>query len=217
MLAVLRADDLEAAVREAEAAFAQLQQSTRPQAEAALREAAASLLQASREVTRRRDLLKRQLIAHETLEQAVQVETVARTAAEQARLAARSLAAGNPNEAAARAREMCIRDRSFGLDPLQSGLITFASAAGAMFMKTLAARILRRFGFRPVLIANALAASVLLCAFGLFRADTPYPLLIGVLLASGCFRSLQFTSLNAITYADIEPESMGQALSLIHI
>jgi len=104
VLAVLRADDLEAAVREAEAALAQLQQSTRPQAQAALREAEARLLQASREVTRRRDLLKRQLIARETLEQAVQVETVARTAAEQARLAARSLAAGNPNEAAARAR-----------------------------------------------------------------------------------------------------------------
>ena len=104
VLAVLRADDLEAAVREAEAALAQLQQSTQPQAQAALREAEARLLQASREVTRRRDLLKRQLIARETLEQAVQVETVARTAAEQARLAARSLAAGNPNEAAARAR-----------------------------------------------------------------------------------------------------------------
>ena len=104
VLAVLRADDLEAVVRETEAALAQLQQSTRPQAEAALREAEARLLQASREVTRRRDLLKRQLIARETLEQAVQVETIARTGAEQARLAARSLAAGNPNEAAARAR-----------------------------------------------------------------------------------------------------------------
>ena len=104
VLAVLRADDLEATVREAEAALAQLQQSTRPQAQAVLREAEARLLQASREVMRRRDLLKRQLIARETLEQAVQVETVARTAAEQARLAARSLAAGNPNEAAARAR-----------------------------------------------------------------------------------------------------------------
>ena len=104
VLAVLRADDLEAAVREAEAAVAQLQQSTRPQAQAALREAEARLLQASREVTRRRDLFKRQLIARETLEQALQAETIARTAAEQARLAARSLAVGNPNEAAARAR-----------------------------------------------------------------------------------------------------------------
>jgi len=102
----------------------------------------------------------------------------------------------------------------FGLDPLQSGLITFTSAAGAMFMKTLAARILKRFGFRPVLVANALAASLLLCGFGLFRADTPYPLMIGVLLLSGCFRSLQFTSLNAIVYADVEQSRMAQASGL---
>ena len=104
VLAILRADDLEAAVREAEAALAQLQQSTRPQAQAALRETEARLVQASREAARRRDLFKRQLIARETMEQAMQAETVARTAAEQARLIARSLAAGNPNEAAARAR-----------------------------------------------------------------------------------------------------------------
>ena len=104
VLAVLRADDLEAAVREAEAALAQLQQSTRPQAQAALREAEARLAQAGREAQRRRDLFQRQAITRETMEQAIQAETIARTAAEQARLAARSLAAGNPNEAAARAR-----------------------------------------------------------------------------------------------------------------
>ncbi|MDX1554671.1 MAG: efflux RND transporter periplasmic adaptor subunit [Xanthomonadales bacterium] len=104
VLAVLRADDLEAAVREAEAAMAQLRESTRPRAQAALREAEARLAQASREVQRRRDLLQRQLIARETMEQAMQAETVARTAAEQARLAVRSLAAGHPDEAAASAR-----------------------------------------------------------------------------------------------------------------
>jgi len=104
VLAVLRADDLDAAVREAEAALAQLQQATRPQAQAALREAEARLLQASREATRRRDLFERQLIAREALEQALQVETVARAVAEQARLAARALAAGNATETAAQAR-----------------------------------------------------------------------------------------------------------------
>ena len=104
VLAVLRADDLESAAREAEAALAQLQQSTRPQAQAALREAEARLAQASREAARRRDLFQRQLIAREAMEQAAQAETIARSAAEQARLAASSLAEGNPNEAAARAR-----------------------------------------------------------------------------------------------------------------
>jgi len=102
----------------------------------------------------------------------------------------------------------------FGLDPLQSGLVTFTSTAGAMFMKVVAPRIIHRFGFRPVLVWNGLLASLLLCGFGLFRADTPYALMVGVLLASGCFRSLQFTSINAIAYADIDQPRMSQASSL---
>ncbi|ADV28016.1 major facilitator superfamily MFS_1 [Pseudoxanthomonas suwonensis 11-1] len=102
----------------------------------------------------------------------------------------------------------------FGLDPLQSGLVTFTSTAGAMFMKVVAPRVLHQFGFRPVLVWNGLLASALLAGFGLFRADTPYWLMVGVLLASGCFRSLQFTSINAIAYADISQERMSQASSL---
>lgn len=102
----------------------------------------------------------------------------------------------------------------FGLTPLQSGLLTFISAAGAMFMKTLAATILRRFGFRRVLLANAWVASVLLAGYGLFTAQTPHLLISAVLLVAGCFRSLQFTSLNAIAYAEVEPAQMGQASSV---
>lgn len=104
VLAVLRADDLEAAVREAEATLAQLQQSTRPQAQASLREAEARLAQAGREARRRRALFEQQMITREAMEQAMQAETIARAAAEQARLTVRSLVPGNPGEAAARAR-----------------------------------------------------------------------------------------------------------------
>lgn len=104
VLAVLRADDLEAALREAQAALAQLQQATRPQARASLREAQARLEQASREAGRRRDLFQKQMIAREAMEQAEQAETTARTALEQAELTLRALGAGNPGETAARAR-----------------------------------------------------------------------------------------------------------------
>jgi EmrB/QacA subfamily drug resistance transporter len=102
----------------------------------------------------------------------------------------------------------------FGLDPLQSGLLTFASAAGAMFMKTMAARIICRFGFRRVLVANALVASALLACYGLFRPDTPHVLVMAVLLVGGCFRSLQFTGLNAISYDEVDAHRMGQASSM---
>jgi HlyD family secretion protein len=104
VLALLRSDELDAAVREAEAALLQLQQSARPQAQAAWREAEAGREQASREAARRRDLFQRGLVAREAMEQAVQAETAARAAAERARLAARSLAAGSADETLARAR-----------------------------------------------------------------------------------------------------------------
>jgi HlyD family secretion protein len=104
VLAVLRADDLEAAVREARAELAQLEESTRPQAEAALREAEIALTQAARESQRRRALFQERAIPKEELERAVQAEAAARAAAEKARLVARSLVSGNPNETLARAR-----------------------------------------------------------------------------------------------------------------
>lgn len=116
ILAVLRADDLEAAVQEAEAALAELQLSTRPQADAALREAEAALNQAQREARRRRELFKERAIAREDLERAVQAEAAALAAAQQARLAAQSLSSGQPNEAVARARVASARaqlDKTF--------------------------------------------------------------------------------------------------------
>lgn len=111
VLAVLRADDLQAAADEAAAALEQLQRSARPQAQAARREAEARLAQASREAQRRRELFERQLVAREALELALQAETIARAGAEQARLAAADLAEGGPAETAARARLASARAR----------------------------------------------------------------------------------------------------------
>jgi EmrB/QacA subfamily drug resistance transporter len=102
----------------------------------------------------------------------------------------------------------------FGLSPVQSGLITFVSSIGAIFMKAVAARTLNLVGFRRVLIWNALAASALLAVFGWFRPSTPELVILAILFVSGCCRSLQFTSLNAISYADVEPERMAKASSL---
>lgn len=104
VLAILRADDLEAGLREAEAALTQLQQTSRPQAQASLREAQSRLAQASREANRRRDLFRQRMITNESMEQAIQIETAARTAFEQAQFIANSLATGSSGETAARAR-----------------------------------------------------------------------------------------------------------------
>ena len=63
----------------------------------------------------------------------------------------------------------------FGLTPFQSGLVTFASAVGAMGMKTLAARIIRAFGFRNMMTINAAVSAFFLAACALFTPTTPLP------------------------------------------
>jgi MFS family permease len=105
----------------------------------------------------------------------------------------------------------------FGLTPLQSGLVTFASAAGAMGMKTLAARIIRTFGFRNIMIINAVVSSVFLAACALFTISTPLLLIMILLVVGGFFRSLQFTAINTLAYAEVEPDRMSRATTLVSV
>ncbi len=101
----------------------------------------------------------------------------------------------------------------FGMTAFRSGLLTFAIAIGAFTMKFTAGPILRRFGFRNVLIANAILSSSFICFYALFTPATPHIVILGVLLVGGLFRSLQFTAINSLTYADIAQPAMSQATS----
>jgi MFS family permease len=103
----------------------------------------------------------------------------------------------------------------FGMNPLESGLLTFGSAAGALVMKTTAKPILRRFGFRTVLVVNAFTSVVFIATCGLFDPHTPAALMIGILVLGGFFRSLEFTSINALAYADVPAARMSRATSFV--
>ncbi len=102
----------------------------------------------------------------------------------------------------------------FNLSAFQAGLLTFTGAVGALLMKTTALPIIRRFGFRTVLIGNAVVVAMLSASYALFRITTPHWILIATLLAGGFFRSLQFTALNALGYADVPAAQMSRASSL---
>src|SRR5690606_23648891 len=60
----------------------------------------------------------------------------------------------------------------FGMTPFMAGLITFSSAAGALLMKLVATPVIQRFGFKRVLVVNAVLAGVLVMVCGLFTAQT---------------------------------------------
>jgi EmrB/QacA subfamily drug resistance transporter len=106
---------------------------------------------------------------------------------------------------------------SFGLSPFQSGTITFAASAGSMLMKATAAPIIRGFGFRNVLIVNSLISSAFLAATGFFTAATAHAVIIATLLMGGFFRSLEFTAVNALAYADVQQHDMSRATSFASV
>ena len=103
---------------------------------------------------------------------------------------------------------------AFGLTALQAGLMTFASAAAALVMKTCAPPILARFGFKRTLTVNAVIVSVTFMAYALFKPGTPHWIIYAVLLTGGFFRSLQFTSLNGMAFADVDHAQMSRASTM---
>ena len=101
----------------------------------------------------------------------------------------------------------------FGMSAVQSGMVTFASSAGSMAMKLVAMPVLRRFGFRNVMMWNGATATLFLAAIAAFRPSWPLALIYGVLLVGGFFQSLLFTAYNTIAYADIPRAQMSAATS----
>jgi len=102
----------------------------------------------------------------------------------------------------------------FGLTPFQSGMLTFASAFGALAMKFLAPLTLRTGGFRNVLIGAAALSGCFIAANSLFTPETPHGVIIAVLIGSGFLRSLFFTSSNALVFADIDDKDASQATAI---
>jgi EmrB/QacA subfamily drug resistance transporter len=105
----------------------------------------------------------------------------------------------------------------FGMTPFQSGMVTFATALGAMGMKWATTTILRRFGFRTILVVNAVISSAFLGVCAGFTQTTPVAIMVLLLLVGGFFRSLQFTSINTIAYADVEPHRVSRATALVSV
>jgi EmrB/QacA subfamily drug resistance transporter len=103
--------------------------------------------------------------------------------------------------------------QGFGYTPFESGLITFVSAAGSFGMRTLANRVLRRFGFRKVLLWNALISGFFMALCGTFTQDSSRSVMMVIIFLGGLFRSLQFTALNAVAFAEVEHGDMSQATS----
>ena len=105
----------------------------------------------------------------------------------------------------------------FGLNPFQSGMITFAGAIGAITTKFMARRVFAATGFKFTLISAGVVGACTTATNAFFTPDTPYPLIMIMLVTAGFARSFFFTGTNALSYSDIDNTQASQATSMASV
>ena len=101
-----------------------------------------------------------------------------------------------------------------GFTPIQSGLMIMPQALAAISFKFTLPVILRRFGYRQVLIFNTVMLGVMLMLFSLIDVGTPAWLIALQAFAFGFFTSTQYTSMNTLAYADVNAEQTAGASTI---
>jgi len=102
---------------------------------------------------------------------------------------------------------------AFGLSAFQSGMLVLTMFAGNLAMKSVTTPVLRRWGFRAVLIVNGVISAVLIAGLGVLSPATPRVALVALLFLHGLSRSMQFTALNTLAFVDIPKSLMSSATS----
>jgi EmrB/QacA subfamily drug resistance transporter len=102
----------------------------------------------------------------------------------------------------------------FGYDAFHSGLLVLTVFGGNLAMKSMTTHILRRFGYRPVMLYNGALCMLALSACALISPSMPVAVTVMILVCSGMVRSMQFTTTGTIAYADMPKDRMADANGL---
>lgn len=101
-----------------------------------------------------------------------------------------------------------------GMDAVETGSLVLVYFLGNLLMKSVTTPALRLFGFRTLLIVNGLVAALTIGAFAFVDGNTPRLLLFGLLITCGLSRSMQFTALTTIAFADVTPAQRSAATTI---
>jgi EmrB/QacA subfamily drug resistance transporter len=101
-----------------------------------------------------------------------------------------------------------------GYDAVESGLLILPQSLAAMSLRLSMPKLLKRFGYRRVLLTNTVAIGLLIGLFGLVGPATPVWLIAGQAFCFGFFSSFQYTSMNTLTYADVSERDTSMASTM---
>lgn len=106
---------------------------------------------------------------------------------------------------------------AYGESAVVSGWIVAPMALTAIFGKTVVIRILHRFGYRNTLMANTFVIGVLICSFAIPGLHSSIYWHLPIIVLLGFFNSIQFTSMNSISIADLRGYHTSSGNSLISV
>jgi EmrB/QacA subfamily drug resistance transporter len=102
----------------------------------------------------------------------------------------------------------------FGWSASQAGLLVMAVFLGNILIKPATSPLIRRFGFRRVIVGANLCGAVVYAGCVFLTPSTPLVLTALLLFASGVFRSIGFSGYNSVQFADVPPALMSRANTL---
>ncbi|MCZ7834968.1 MFS transporter [Atlantibacter hermannii] len=102
----------------------------------------------------------------------------------------------------------------FGMDAFHSGLLVLAVFVGNLTIKPATTPLIRWLGFKKLLLINGLLNVLALIACALLTPHTPVWLILLILYLGGVFRSIQFTGVSTLAFADVPPKEMSYANTL---
>jgi EmrB/QacA subfamily drug resistance transporter len=105
----------------------------------------------------------------------------------------------------------------FGLDPFRAGLLVLTLFAGNIGIKPLTTPILRRWSFRSVLVCNGLLQAACMAGCALLGPAVPDAVIVPLLVLAGASRSLQFTALNTLAFAEVPEAWLSTANTLFSL
>ena len=101
-----------------------------------------------------------------------------------------------------------------GYSAVQSGLLIVPQSVAAISLRMFMPRLLRRFGYRRVLLGNTTAVGLAIMSFSLVGARTAPAVIAALAFCFGFFASLQYTSMNTLVYADVSDAQTSMASTM---
>ena len=105
----------------------------------------------------------------------------------------------------------------FGYPALIAGCMMAPTAVGSILAKSGVTQLLRRLGYRRTLVGVTIFIGVMIAQFSLQSAALPVWMLILPLFVLGMAMSIQFTSMNTITLADLNDENASGGNSVLAV